>query len=416
MTELDILQKISQASGKNEKRSLLENSKDNKRLGELLDASLNFFRKFHIHKFDITSQASIEADLHDEFMQLLIKLENRELTGHAAKGAVEEFFNKCSDNQQHWYARVLRKDLKIGVSDETAAKFFDIPTFDVMLATDGKKCKRLDSIINAGVYASPKFDGYRCLAVIINGEVTLYSRNGSVFTNFPSIAASLEKTFAGKSCVLDGEIMSDDFQSMQKSAFASKRGTTVGDVKYHVFDCLTLTEWKTGQFKMKKSERMNLMAGLKIFFEKDIIIAVDQKFVTSLEEIKQLEASYIEMGFEGVMVLPDIPYYKGREANSLMKFKTMVSQDCEIVGFYEGKPGTKHEGRLGGLVLKQENGLECDCGSGFSDADRDYIWQNQSEFLGRIIETKYQELTPDSIMRFPIFMRFRDLTSGFGKL
>lgn len=407
MIELDVLQRVSRASGKNEKRSILEESSGNKRLGELLDASLNFFRKFHIHKFDISSQASTEVDLHDEFMSLLQRLENREITGHAAKALVEDFFNRCSDNQQDWYAKVLRKDLKIGVSDETAAKFFNIPTFDVMLATDGKKCKKLDSIIKAGVYTSPKFDGYRCLAVIDQGEVTLYSRNGSIFTNFPSIAASLANTFVGKSCVLDGEIMSDDFQSMQKSAFASKRGTTVGDVRYNVFDCLTLSEWKSGKFIMKKSERMNLMAGLKIFFEKDVIVPVDQKFVTTLQEIKDLEVAYIGLGFEGVMVLPDIPYYKGRNANSLMKFKTMVSQDCEIVGFYLGEIGTRLEGKLGGFEVKQENGLLCRVGSGFSDVDREHMVINPDTWYNKYMEVKYQELTKDGIMRFPIFHRWR---------
>ena len=409
MKELDSLQSILNLSGKNEKRAKLEENKNDKRLGELLDASLNFFRKFHINKFKMpTNVVTQEIDLHDDFMSLLSRLENREITGNAAKSEVEELFEMCSPRQRDWYAKVLRKDLKIGVSDETAAKYFNIPTFDVMLATDGKKCKKLDSIIAAGVYTSPKFDGYRCLAVIDNGEVTLFSRNGSIFTNFPSIAASLANSFAGKSCVLDGEIMSDDFQAMQQSAFASKRGSTVGDVQYHVFDCLTLKEWKTGNFVMKKSERMNLMAGLSIFFEKDVIIKVEQDFTTDLEHIKMLEITYMAMGFEGVMVLPDIPYYKGRNANSLMKFKTMLSQDCEIIGFYEGKAGTKHEGRMGGLVLTQENGETCECGTGFSDEDRDYMWNNKSEFLGRIVETKYQELTQYNIMRFPVFMRFRD--------
>jgi ATP-dependent DNA ligase len=86
----------------------------------------------------------------------------------------------------------------------------------------------------------------------------------------------------------------------------------------------------------------------------------------------------------------------------------MVSQDCEITGFYEGKNDTKHIGRLGGVVLKQENGLACECGSGFSDESREYIWNNQAEFLGRVIECKYQELSVHNIMRFPIFIRFRD--------
>ena len=86
----------------------------------------------------------------------------------------------------------------------------------------------------------------------------------------------------------------------------------------------------------------------------------------------------------------------------------MESEDCEIIGCYEGDAGTKYEGKFGGFVLKQENGKQCKCGSGFSDADREYIWHNQSEFIGQVIEVKYQEKTNHDILRFPIFMRYRN--------
>lgn len=417
MNEFKILDQIATATGKLEKRQILEDNKTNQRLGELLDAALNFNRKFHIHKFEITNEINIgEIDLHDEFLKLLSKLEKREVTGNAAKVEVEVFLLKCSEEQQLWYVRVLRKDLKAGISVDTAAKFFPIPTFDVMLATDGKKCKNMDQIISDGVWSSPKLDGYRCLAVITGGSVTLYSRNGSIYSNFPSVERALlniqlENALLHDkddwSVVLDGEIMSDDFQSMQQTAFSSSSGKSVGDVKFHVFDFLPLNEWETGKFKLKKSERLKVLNSLAEDFPNNIVL-VKQELVDTVEKVLELEKQYMALGYEGVMVIPDVPYYKGRKSNRLMKFKTMLSQDCEIIGFYEGKKETRLEGKMGGLILKQENGLQCKCGSGFSDEDREYMWNNQSEFIGRVIETKYQELTPDDIMRFPIFMRFRD--------
>jgi DNA ligase-1 len=108
------------------------------------------------------------------------------------------------------------------------------------------------------------------------------------------------------------------------------------------------------------------------------------------------------------MLLPDIPYYLGKKSNKLLKLKTMQSQDCRVVGFYEGEKGTRNEGTLGGLELIQENEKTCNCGTGFSDEDRSYIWNNRSEFVGRIAEIKYQELTEDGVMRFPVFMRWRN--------
>lgn len=408
MNEFQILQNLEKATGKSDKASILSSNKQNKRLEELLDAGLNFFRKFHINKFEVLSCTDNDIDRHKDFLFLLLALQNRDITGNDAKNTVETFLRSCNKEQQKWYSRVLQKDLKIGVSVKTAAKYFNIPTFDVMLATDGKKCKKLNQIIESGVYASPKLDGYRCLAVIAGSSVTLYSRNGSVYSNFPQVEEELLKKFKCD-VVLDGEIMSDDFQSMQQSAFASTRGTTVGDVKFHVFDFIPYSEWQTGKFKMKKSDRLTLLNKMnKVIKGCKNIVLVDQEKTNSIDRVLQLEKQYMASGYEGVMVVPDIPYYKGRKSNRLMKFKTMLSQDCEVIGFYEGTAGTRNEGRLGGLVLKQENGLTCECGSGFSDDDRDYIWNNQSEFLGRTAEIKYQELTNHDVMRFPIFMRWRN--------
>jgi len=89
-----------------------------------------------------------------------------------------------------------------------------------------------------------------------------------------------------------------------------------------------------------------------------------------------------------------------------MKFKTMLSQDCVIQGLYEGEG--KHAGRMGGLKLIQENGKQCDVGSGFTDEDRDWIWANPDQVIGRTAEIKYQEETPDGILRFPVFLRWRN--------
>ena len=412
MNELDILQAISDESSKNGKFEILKANSKNKRLAELLDAALNYQRIFYVNKLDLGTRSinvgEAFPDLHDEFIELLNKLETRVLTGNDAKMTLIFFLLKCSKKQEDWYLKILRKDLKAGFSAETAADAgFDIPIFDVMLAKDGKSCKNLKQIVSKGVFASPKFDGYRCIAIVSDGEVVLYSRAGTEFHNFPSIVESLSRSFPKGKYVFDGEIMSDDFQSMQKSAFANKRGTTVGDVKYFVFGFVPYDEWFTKQFVLTTSERLNALKELSGSFGSDIIM-VAHKYIESIEDALKFEVNCLNYGYEGAMLLPDIPYYLGKKSNKLLKLKTMQSQDCTVVGFYEGEPGTRNEGTLGGLKLIQENSVACNCGTGFSDEDRSYIWNNSQEFIGRIAEIKYQELTEDGVMRFPVFMRWRN--------
>ena len=239
--------------------------------------------------------------------------------------------------------------------------------------------------------------------------VTIFE-SGTIYENFPTIEASLSKALPMGNFILDGEIMSDDFQSMQKSAFAVKRGSTVGDVKYHIFDTIPFDEWQTGNFKLNKTDRIRDLMGLfsTVFRDIDNLVNVEQQWVNSLDDIYKLERTFISQGYEGAMFLPDVPYYLGKKSNRMLKFKTMLTQEVEVLSFYEGEKDSKYEGTMGGLVVLQENGLQCKCGSGFKEDERDYMWTNQKLFLGKIFEVAYQEMSPDGIMRFPVFKRWRD--------
>lgn len=409
MSALEILELLENTSSTSEKQKILSANKGNTELAELLDAALNFKRKFFVKKFSLSEAVSLHnKDMFNIFMSLLNRLETREITGGTAIAAVEDFFFLCNNTERKWYARVLRKNLRAGFGLTEANKAgFNIPDFDVMLAKDGKECKNLQKIVGEGVYVSPKFDGYRCLAVCDRGTVQLYSRNGTLFENFPSIVETLETLCQDASFILDGEIMSDDFNAMQQTAMSSKSGKSVGDVKYHVFGWVDSNEFESSNFKMPTKQRLdNLTALFQANPGLTNVVQVEQKLVHKVEDILNLETTFMSLGFEGAMALPNIPYYLGKKSNRLMKFKTMHSQDCKVVGLYEGEG--KHEGRMGGLKLIQENGLACDVGSGFTDEERETIWKDPSCAIGRTLEVKFQELTPDGIMRFPVALRWRN--------
>ena len=419
MNELEVLDKLEATPGKTDKQSILK-SNMSQNMAELLDATFNFKRKFFIKQYDVLpGKVGASKCWHKRFMKLLDLLESEKCRGDAAKAEVESFLMSCNAQQAKWYDRVIKKKLRAGFSLSTANKCgYKIPEFKVMLAKDGKKSPKAEEMVQKGGYASIKLDGYRCLAIVINGDVELLSRNGTVYENFPSIAKSLSEAFPTGKYVFDGEIMSDDFQSMQMTAFAAKKGRTVGDVNYQIFDCIDYKEWQSSKFKEKKNERITRLSALSKFTAKyKNLTHVSQDWVSgpdAMKDITKMEKNLIAAGFEGVMFLPNIPYYLGRKSNKLMKFKTMLSQEVQIVGCYEGSG--KYTGTLGGVYTVQENGEDCKVGSGFSDADRDYIWTNQNKFKGRIFEAKYQEETPDGIMRFPVFFRWRDLDKKSGKI
>ncbi len=73
------------------------------------------------------------------FVDLAQKLQNRELTGHAARDAVVLTMSIATISQWNdWYRRILIKDLRCGVSEKTVNKVVPncVPVFTCMLAHD----------------------------------------------------------------------------------------------------------------------------------------------------------------------------------------------------------------------------------------------------------------------------------------
>jgi DNA ligase-1 len=88
-----------------------------------------------------------------------------------------------------------------------------------------------------------------------------------------------------------------------------------------------------------------------------------------------------------------------------MKLKAFHDVDLPISGLLEGTG--KHSGKLGSFQVLF-NGVEVQVGSGLTDDLREQIWADPDSFLGRVIEVRYQEVTPDGSLRFPTFVCFRN--------
>ena len=123
------------------------------------------------------------------------------------------------------------------------------------------------------------------------------------------------------------------------------------------------------------------------------------------DEIKSLHDDFVSDGYEGAMIKDlSAPYHFGRNY-SVMKLKAFHDVDLPIEGFVEGSG--RHRGKLGAVVVDY-NGVNVQVGSGFSDKLREQIWNDRENFTGRIIEIRYQEVTPDGSLRFPTFVCFRN--------
>ena len=356
----------------------------------------------------------------DTFKKGANLLIERERTGHAARDLIEDLMHSAKINQWNdWYRRILIKDLRCGVSEKTvnnvAKKMnldFRVPVFSCMLAHDGAKHPKK---ITGNCLVEYKYDGVRVIAIVKNNKATLYSRNGKIFNNFPHIEEALSKS-EYNNLVLDGEVMSDDFQALMKQVYR-KSGAETDDAYLALFDILPLKEFNNGKSKLNTLDRKKQLDQLSQTFESCIklvdyaILNFDDEKDNQKFSIMNKEA--LDKGYEGLMIKPSENYYESKRSHAWLKIKPFIEVTLKIVSIQEGTG--KHSGKLGAFQVEgTDDGkfFSLSVGSGLTDDDRDKFWKSKEKLIGMLVEIRADAIT-QSIegehysLRFPRFKSFR---------
>jgi len=372
-----------------------------------------------------------------DFKVLANQLINRELTGHAARDAIELVMSVATVEQWNgFYRRILIKDLRCGVSEKTvnkvAKKFnpmseskYMIPIFACSLAHDSANHEKK---MVGKKQIEVKLDGVRVLAVCKSGKVELFSRNGKQFHNFPHIITEIESVLARKpspyDCVLDGEVMSKDFQDLMKQVHR-KDGKAATDSVLHLFDFIPLKDFLEGGWDKPQTYRSNLVK-YWVLENNDILEhvtaceweEVDLDTPEGNKRFVELNKTAVDGGYEGVMIKDIDAPYECKRTHAWLKAKPFIEITLKVVDVEEGTG--RNEGRLGAIIVEGEDdgyNYRLNCGSGFTDAQRDEYWAERDSLTGQLVEiradarTKSQDSDTYSL-RFPRFKTFRGFEVG----
>ena len=365
------------------------------------------------------------------FLQLAEALYRRELTGHAARDAIELAMGVATRDQWNYFFKlILQKDLRCGVSEKTVnkvlKKFKDIasvPVFECMLAHDGANH---EAKITGKKLVEPKLDGVRCLTVIDyeNQTVTQYTRNGKVLENFTHITDYLSQYINefGRSMILDGEVVSHTFQDLMKQVHR-KDNVQAGDARLVLFDCLPLVEFKQGVSVMGLRRRREFLKNWQnIFADSGFIEIVSQRefdldVLTDEIEFKDYNQEMVEAGYEGIMIKDPNSKYECKRSTAWLKQKPFIEVSLTVTGYEEGTG--RNQSRLGALICEGEDDgktICVNCGSGFSDDDRTELWTGRDSLVGQVVEVRADAVTQNQdgtySLRFPRFKTFRGFKKG----
>jgi DNA ligase-1 len=65
-------------------------------------------------------------------------------------------------------------------------------------------------------------------------------------------------------------------------------------------------------------------------------------------------------------------------------------------------------GTAGTLIVKDADGRSFGVGSGLNDQQRQEIWDNKDQYLGKLVKYKYFSHGVKDLPRHPVFQGFRD--------
>jgi DNA ligase-1 len=190
---------------------------------------------------------------------------------------------------------------------------------------------------------------------------------------------------------LDGELWFARGQFQPASDIARSQGTPERwkGLKYLVFDAPDAA----GPFE----DRVQFLRAGVGRWNNPYTTLHDHTACTGLDHLFAELDRVTALGGEGLMLRkPQSPYERTR-STTLLKVKKFL--DCEVVVTdYEAGKG-RHKGRVGALWVRLANGKECKVGTGLKDRDREH-----PPAKGAIITVKYQDQTPDGVLRFPVYV------------
>lgn len=264
---------------------------------------------------------------------------------------------------------------------------------------------------------TPKIDGIRC--IIKDGEAL--SRTLKPIRN-----KNIQEALKGLPDGLDGELvsMSNNFQDSTTAVMAADSEIPW---KYVIFDYVT-------DSKKPYSHRVNELVELQ---ERGLLTSqcevLKPEYLYAISDLRELHAKHIAEGFEGTMVrIPDGRYKFGRSTEReglLLKLKEFSDTEAVVVGFEElmhneneqttdalghaqrssHKENKRASGMLGAFVVHPlgEPELIYNVGTGLTQEQRQEIWNNRQEHLGKIIKVKYFSQGVKRLPRHPVFIGFR---------
>src|SRR5215213_4956563 len=266
-----------------------------------------------------------------------------------------------------------------------------------------------------------KYDGFRMVATIEDGAVTLYSRNGKIISeNYIEVAKALEAI--RHDAVIDGELVAIGRDGVSHFQLLQNARRHEAKLQYCAFDLM----FQDGN-DLRGLTLLERKKRLKAILPKHKLVAFSRHRATfGTKFFKEAERD----GLEGIMAKrADSQYLSGVRTDNWLKIKTSKRQEVVIVGFTAPR---RSRPCFGALALAIRDGKEWrfigHVGTGFNHATLKELHGKltklkmaKSPFPKKVrgeaittwvkptlvAEVKFTEWTNSGEMRHPVYLGLR---------
>lgn len=190
-----------------------------------------------------------------------------------------------------------------------------------------------------GITLQRKFNGVRYVAAYHNGDVTPYSRTGTIYPGQAQIISEIKELLRGvdKSPYLDGELYLHG-KSLNWISGQARKGDDAGILEYHIYDVFF-----PDNPSMPSRARQAYLDKIFLNGGHPHIKRVENFSVRNESEMIELSKQFVSNGYEGAIARRDAaPYqygYRNLHSSNLLKIKPTYDAEFIVVGFTQGTKG-----------------------------------------------------------------------------
>ena len=401
---IKIFKQIQNTNSTNDKKAIIAANKDNeifkKCLVFLLDSNIvTGISDKKLNKF--VGMSGHKLNSFEEVMEYLVDFNSG---SDMDIGTIQGFIENQPKEYQDFYKQMITKKFRLGCDKKVVNSVIHglIPSWDVQQAYP--------------ISEKNELNGNNC--AFYKGQ--LISRQGKPFTGLDHIIKDIERLPKHESYMFNGELIRKNYDNLSDNDnFQIGTGIINSDdsdkscIKFVIYECIPNEEFENGESKLKyKARRDQILNPLTTAISR---LNTDNLEVVSIiyegsdkSVIQPLLDKADKDGWEGLMLNKDTKW-KNKRNNGILKVKSFKHADILCTNIVEGDG--KYKDALG-LIKCDYKGHELGVGSGFTDEQRNYYWNNPGEIIGKIVQIKFKGETKNKnggiSVQFPIFEIVRD--------